>query len=57
MGEAVVFLCAGRVDVINGATIAMDAGMLPGVLYDTGLEPIRELLSNAGLPSTGEGDR
>jgi len=25
--------------------------MLPGVLYDTGLEPIRALLSGAGLPS------
>jgi len=51
VGEAVVFLCAGRADIINGTTIEMDGGMLPGVLYDTGLEPIRELLKNAETPS------
>lgn len=51
VGDAVVFLCSGRVDVINGTTIEMDGGMLPGVLYETGLEPIRRLLENAGLPS------
>jgi len=51
VGDAVVFLCSGKVDVINGTTIEMDGGMLPGVLYDTGLEPIRALLSGAGLPS------
>jgi NAD(P)-dependent dehydrogenase (short-subunit alcohol dehydrogenase family) len=51
VGEAVVFLCSGRADVVNGTTIEMDGGMLPGVLYETGLEPIRALLENAGLPS------
>jgi len=51
VGDAVVFLCSGRVDVINGTTIEMDGGMLPGVLYDTGLEPIRALLEAAGLPT------
>jgi len=51
VGDAVVFLCSGRVDVINGTTIEMDGGMLPGVLYETGLEPIRALLEKAGLPS------
>lgn len=50
VGDAVVFLCSGRVDVINGTTIVMDGGMLPGVLYETGLEPIRALLKGAGLP-------
>jgi NAD(P)-dependent dehydrogenase (short-subunit alcohol dehydrogenase family) len=55
VGDAVVFLCAGRVDVINGTTVEMDGGMLPGVLYETGLEPIRALLENAGLPSGRSG--
>jgi NAD(P)-dependent dehydrogenase (short-subunit alcohol dehydrogenase family) len=52
VGDAVVFLCSGRVDVINGTTIEMDGGMLPGVLYEPGIEPIRELLKGAGLPSS-----
>jgi NAD(P)-dependent dehydrogenase (short-subunit alcohol dehydrogenase family) len=47
VGEAVVFLCAGRADIINGATILMDGGMLPGVLYEPGLAPIRALLAAA----------
>jgi len=51
VGDTVVFLCAGHVDVINGTTIEMDGGMLPGVLYETGIEPIRALLDGAGLPS------
>ena len=50
VGEAIVFLCAGGADIINGATIFMDGGMLPGVLYEPGIEPIRALLENAGLP-------
>jgi hypothetical protein len=29
----------------------MDGGMLPGVLYEAGLEPIRAMLDDAGLPS------
>jgi NAD(P)-dependent dehydrogenase (short-subunit alcohol dehydrogenase family) len=48
VGSAVVFLCSGRADVINGATIEMDGGMLPGVLYEPGLAPIRALLESAG---------
>ncbi len=51
VGDAVVFLCSGNVDVINGTTIEMDGGMLPGVLYEPGIAPIRELLEGAGLPS------
>jgi len=51
VGEAVVFLCSGRADVVNGTTIEMDGGMLPGVLYETGIEPIRALLAKAGLPT------
>ena len=48
VGRTVVFVCSGEVDVINGTTIEMDGGMLPGVLYEPGLEPIRELLEAAG---------
>jgi NAD(P)-dependent dehydrogenase (short-subunit alcohol dehydrogenase family) len=48
VGNAVVFLCSGQADVINGATIAMDGGMLPGVLYEPGLAPIRAMLRAAG---------
>lgn len=48
VGNAVVFLCSGTVDVINGATLYMDGGMLPGVLYEPGLEPIRAMLAAAG---------
>ena len=47
VGDAVVFLCSGDVDVINGTTIEMDGGMLPGVLYEPGLEPIRALLARS----------
>jgi len=48
VGRAIVFLCAGGADIINGTTIEMDGGMLPGVLYEPGLEPIRALLDRAG---------
>jgi NAD(P)-dependent dehydrogenase (short-subunit alcohol dehydrogenase family) len=48
VGNAVVFLCAGRADIINGTTIEMDGGMLPGVLYEPGIEPIRRMLAEAG---------
>jgi NAD(P)-dependent dehydrogenase (short-subunit alcohol dehydrogenase family) len=51
VGDVVVFLCSGKVDVINGTTIEMDGGMLPGVLYEPGIAPIRELLEKSGLPS------
>ncbi len=48
IGNAVVFLCAGAADTINGTTIYTDGGMLPGALYETGLAPIRKLLEAAG---------
>jgi NAD(P)-dependent dehydrogenase (short-subunit alcohol dehydrogenase family) len=48
VGRTVVFLCSGQADVINGTTIEMDGGMLPGVLYEPGLAPIRALLAAAG---------
>jgi len=48
VGRTIVFLCSGDVDVINGTTIEMDGGMLPGVLFETGLAPIREMLEAAG---------
>ena len=51
VGRTAVFLCSGEVDVINGTTIEMDGGMLPGVLYETGLAPIREMLEAAGEPT------
>jgi NAD(P)-dependent dehydrogenase (short-subunit alcohol dehydrogenase family) len=47
VGATVVFLCSGAADVINGATILMDGGMLPGVLYEPGLAPIRAMLAAA----------
>jgi NAD(P)-dependent dehydrogenase (short-subunit alcohol dehydrogenase family) len=47
VGAAVVFLCSGAADVINGATILMDGGMLPGVLYEPGIAPIRQMLAAA----------
>ena len=47
VGNTVVFLCSGGADVINGGTIWMDGGMLPGVLYEPGLAPIRALLAAA----------
>jgi NAD(P)-dependent dehydrogenase (short-subunit alcohol dehydrogenase family) len=48
IGTAVVFLCSGAVDTINGTTIYTDGGMLPGALYEPGLEPIRQMLEAAG---------
>lgn len=48
VGRTIRFLCSGEVDVINGTTIEMDGGMLPGVLYEPGLAPIREMLEAAG---------
>jgi NAD(P)-dependent dehydrogenase (short-subunit alcohol dehydrogenase family) len=44
VGRACVFLCSGQADYINGTTIEIDGGMLPGVLYDSGLETITNLL-------------
>jgi NAD(P)-dependent dehydrogenase (short-subunit alcohol dehydrogenase family) len=44
VGRACVFLCAGEADYINGTTIEIDGGMLPGVLYEAGLKTITDLL-------------
>ena len=44
VGRACVFLSAGEADYINGTTIEIDGGMLPGVLYDAGLKTITDLL-------------
>jgi len=44
VGRACVFLCSGQVDYINGTTIEIDGGMLPGVLYEAGLKTITDLL-------------
>jgi NAD(P)-dependent dehydrogenase (short-subunit alcohol dehydrogenase family) len=44
VGRAVVFLCSGTADFINGTTIEIDGGMLPGVLYEAGLKTITDLL-------------
>lgn len=44
VGRTVVFLASGTVDFINGTTIEIDGGMLPGVLYDAGLKTITELM-------------
>ena len=49
IGNAVVFLCSGQADTINGTTIYTDGGMLPGVLYEPGLAPIRSMLEAAGV--------
>jgi len=49
IGNAVVFLCSGQADTINGTTIYTDGGMLPGALYDVGLAPIRKMLEAAGV--------
>ena len=34
----------GAADFINGTTIEIDGGMLPGVLYEAGLKTITDLL-------------
>jgi NAD(P)-dependent dehydrogenase (short-subunit alcohol dehydrogenase family) len=47
VGAACVFLCSGQADYINGTTIEIDGGMLPGVLYDAGLRTIEDLLETA----------
>jgi len=44
VGRTCVFLCSGEADNINGTTIEIDGGMLPGVLYEAGLKTITDLL-------------
>ncbi len=48
VGAACVFLCSGQADYINGTTIEIDGGMLPGVLYDAGVRTIQDLLDDHG---------
>jgi len=43
-GRTCVFLASGAADFINGTTIEIDGGMLPGVLYEAGLKTITDLL-------------
>jgi NAD(P)-dependent dehydrogenase (short-subunit alcohol dehydrogenase family) len=44
VGRTCVFLASGAADFINGTTIEIDGGMLPGVLYDAGLKTMTDLL-------------
>jgi NAD(P)-dependent dehydrogenase (short-subunit alcohol dehydrogenase family) len=44
VGRTVVFLASGAADYINGTTIEIDGGMLPGVLYEAGLKTITDLM-------------
>jgi NAD(P)-dependent dehydrogenase (short-subunit alcohol dehydrogenase family) len=44
VGRTCVFLASGTADFVNGTTIEIDGGMLPGVLYDAGLKTITDLL-------------
>jgi NAD(P)-dependent dehydrogenase (short-subunit alcohol dehydrogenase family) len=44
VGRMVVFLASGTADFVNGTTIEIDGGMLPGVLYDAGLKAITDLM-------------
>ena len=44
VGRTCLFLASGTADFVNGTTIEIDGGMLPGVLYDAGLKTITDLL-------------
>jgi NAD(P)-dependent dehydrogenase (short-subunit alcohol dehydrogenase family) len=44
VGRTCVFLASGAADFINGTTIEIDGGMMPGVLYAAGLKTITDLL-------------
>lgn len=44
VGRTCVFLASGQADFINGTTIEIDGGMMPGVLYESGLKTITDLL-------------
>lgn len=44
VGRTCVFLASGAADFINGTTIEIDGGMLPGVLYEAGLKTITDLM-------------
>jgi NAD(P)-dependent dehydrogenase (short-subunit alcohol dehydrogenase family) len=44
VGRVCVFLAGGGADYVNGTTIEIDGGMMPGVLYEAGLKTITDLL-------------
>ncbi len=44
VGRVCVFLAGGGADYVNGTTIEVDGGMMPGVLYEAGLKTITDLL-------------
>jgi NAD(P)-dependent dehydrogenase (short-subunit alcohol dehydrogenase family) len=44
VGRVCVFLAGGGAEFINGTTIEIDGGMMPGVLYEAGLKTITDLL-------------
>jgi len=44
VGHTCAFRCSGQAGYINGTTTEIDGGMLPGVLYDAGLQTITDLL-------------
>ncbi|OMC29597.1 oxidoreductase [Mycobacterium sp. GA-1841] len=44
VGRTCVFLAGGQADFVNGTTVELDGGMLPGVLYEAGLKTITDLL-------------
>lgn len=44
VGRTVVFLCGGEADFINGTTVQIDGGMMPGDLFEAGLKTITDLL-------------
>jgi len=48
VGATCVFLCSGEADYINGTTIELDGGMLPGTLYEAGRKTIEDLLAAHG---------
>jgi len=48
VADTCLFLCSGKADYINGTTIEMDGGMLPGVLYEPGIQQIKDLLAKHG---------
>ena len=54
VAQACLFLCAGGADYINGTTIEMDGGMMPGVLYEPGIAQIEAMLAASAARSPGK---
>ena len=53
VANACLFLCSGQADYINGTTIEMDGGMMPGVLYEPGIQQIHDMLAAAEKEGKG----